>query len=692
MSKKNIIKKVNELNYENKTDKELKEMFFSLKNNKNKIIKQLAVSKEIIKRTTSLVLFDVQLLGALALLEGNIIEMKTGEGKTIVAILTSLLRYLEGGKTHIVTVNDYLAQRDGEYAKLVYDFLDLRVDYIITDTKNRKDKYDNADTLYITNSELGFDYLRSNGAYFEKDVLFNIENTLVIVDEADSVLIDEAKIPLILSAPKEYKIMTQKQVNSFIEKIKSNNKFYEIELKDRNAFLTADGCKKAEEFFGLKTRYSDKENSNLRHIVKQSLVAHLIMKKDKDYIVRDGQVLLIDQSTGRIADGRRYNRGLHQAIEAKEKVEIQDESISIATITYQNLFKMYSKLSGMTGTAMSEKKEFKEIYNLNVVEIPTNKPVIRKDDNDLLFANNEDRNLYLLNLIKQENSKHRPILIGTNSIENSEKIAKVLTENGYKIQILNAKNHAKEAEIIAQAGQKDAITVATNMAGRGTDIKLGEGVKELGGLLLIGIGHYENIRIDNQFRGRSGRQGDPGESIFLVSMDDELVNIFAAEYLKNVIRNLTKAQGGKPIENNSFSKAIKKAQYQIQIKNFNQRKSTIEFDEILGIYRDLYYNERMRILRENNIEYIIKNILKIKGLVKIDKYVSTKIKEQILINMDRAWVEFLSASEDLKIESNYLSFAGTKPITIYEKELADYYKIFLDSVKESVIKLFNIKK
>lgn len=682
MNKKKIVKKVlaNCETYKIKSREELISDLFDSKD----IVKKMSSIREIIKRQTSLELFPVQIYGALELADGNIIEMKTGEGKTVVALATSLLKTSEGQKTHIVTVNEYLAERDAEFARPSYEYIEKRCDFILSTTENKKDIYQNADLIYITNSELGFDYLRSNGCYDPEEIVFNNDNAFAIIDEADSILIDEARIPLILSVSKNLETEDYQKAQMFVKRLSSND--YILEMKDRRVTLTESGAKKCESFFKI-DNYSGIENGTIRHLVNQALIANYIMKKDIDYIIKDNEIKLIDTNTGRIAEGRRFNRGLHQAIEAKENKKIYPENETIGSITYQKLFKMYKNFAGMTGTAMTEKEEFKEIYNKKPIAIPSNKPIQRKDEQDLIFSCNKYRDQYLLNKIKEVNEIGRPILIGTDSIIESERIASLLKKNGIKFNLLNAKNDKNEAEIIANAGQKGVITIATNMAGRGTDIKLGEGVNELGGLCLIGIGHYDFARIDNQLRGRAGRQGDNGSSVFLVSIEDNLIDTFASDTLKKLMSSLADEDGC--AKNKSFSRGIRKAQDAIATNYFNSRKHTTEYDDVLGIYRNMFYEDRNRVLLTENDEDLIKlfekdenHISKIKK--QLNREIPHKMRIYTLAVMDNCWIDFLNIAEDLKSESGYSSYSGAKPIVTYERELAEEYNKVLKTISETI--------
>jgi preprotein translocase subunit SecA len=685
MKNKILVKQILKLQaiFQEKTQEELKNILF----NDKKIVNRMASIREIIKRNTGLELYPVQILGALELFNNKIIEMKTGEGKTVVALAAALLKNSYNKKVHIVTVNEYLAERDANFAKDAYQYIDKRCDYILSTTDNKKDIYQNSDLIYITNSELGFDYLRSNGCYGPEDIVFNNDNAFAIIDEADSILIDEARIPLILSINKDIELENYKKAQYFVKTLKKDE--YEIDMKDRIASLNEKGATKCQKYFNL-ADYSSIEAGKVRHLVNEALIANFIMKKDIDYIIKDNEVKLIDTNTGRVAEGRRFNKGLHQAIEAKENKEIKTESSTVGSITYQKLFKMYEDFAGMTGTAMTEKQEFKEIYNKKPIEIPSNKPLKRIDAKDLIFSNNTYRDEYLIKTVKENNQKQRPILIGTASIVESERIAKLFTKNGIKFNLLNAKNDKNEAEIIAKAGQKGAVTIATNMAGRGTDIKLGEGVVELGGLMILGIGHYDFERIDNQLRGRAGRQGDPGYSQFLVSIEDKIIDTFAGDTLKTLMSNLAQETGY--ATNKGFSKGIKRAQNAIANSYFNSRKSTTEYDDILGLYRSMFYIDRMKVLNSSDDELLTKFTSDETILSKVRKQLKReaphRARTYILAVMDNNWIDFLTIAEDLKMESGYNSYSGTKSIVLYENELGNAYSEMLQNISETILKEF----
>ena len=644
-----------------------------------------AVCREASKRVLGMRHFDVQLIGGIILHQGRIAEMKTGEGKTLVATLPVYLNALTGDGVHVVTVNDYLARRDSEWMGKVYKFLGLTVGLAISgmQPQDKRNAYA-CDITYGTNNEYGFDYLRDNMVIY-KDQLVQRKLNYAIVDEIDSILIDEARTPLIISGRGKQssdlykkadkfvrklipKIIVEENAKDFVQAEDNENYDYIVDLKAKSASLTQKGIKKAEEEFNLEN-FNDIENSEIVHNVNQALRAHGVMKKDIDYIVKDGEVLIVDEFTGRIMYGRRYNNGLHQAIEAKENVKIADESKTLATITFQNYFRMYNKLAGMTGTAMTEKDEFEEIYKLDVIEIPTNKDMIRKDNPDIVYKNENAKFRAVINDIKQSHEKGQPVLVGTISIEKSEKLSDLLRKEGIKHEVLNAKYHEKEAEIIAQAGKYGAVTIATNMAGRGTDIMLGgnseylakeemrklgyseeqiiqatafnetddqeiissrnkfkelqgkynsiikeekEKVISAGGLKIIGTERHESRRIDNQLRGRSGRQGDPGESRFYIGLDDDLMKIFGGEAITKVYETLG-ADENMPIESRLISSSVESAQRRVEGRNFSIRKAVLNYDDVMNTQREIIYKQRREVLDGEDLKA---NVLKmIKSLI-----------------------------------------------------------------------------
>mgnify|MGYP000968036572 CR=1 FL=1 len=655
-----------------------------------------AVVREASKRTLGLRHFDVQLIGGIILHQGRIAEMKTGEGKTLVATLPVYLNALEEKGVHVITVNDYLAKRDSEWMGKLYKFLGLSVGLVVNGMDpDQKQKAYNADITYGTNNEFGFDYLRDNMVIY-KNQLVQRDLHYAIVDEIDSILIDEARTPLIISGRANESSDLYKKADDFVKRLEpkviveedvkdydqaeDNEKYdYIVDLKAKSASLTQKGIKKAEEFFKL-DNFNDLENSTLVHHVNQALRAHGVMKKDIDYIVKNGEVLIVDEFTGRIMYGRRYNNGLHQAIEAKEHVKIADESKTLATITFQNYFRMYNKLAGMTGTAMTEAAEFEEIYNLDVVSIPTNKPMIRKDENDVIYKTEKAKFNAVVESVKQSYEKGQPVLIGTVSIEKSEKLSKLLQKERIPHEVLNAKSHEKEAMIVAQAGKFGAVTIATNMAGRGTDIMLGgnseylakeemvknrvpenlveeantyyetddqeilrareqfkklvekydEKIKEekekvlaAGGLKIIGTERHESRRIDNQLRGRSGRQGDPGESKFYIALEDDLMKIFGGDTITKVYNTLG-ADENMPIESRIISKAVENAQKKVEGRNFAIRKNVLKYDDVNNVQREIIYKQRREVLDGENLRDNMVNMINSVADETVDSYINVE--------------------------------------------------------------------
>lgn len=728
---KPIVNKINDLEKEmtKLTDNELraKTEYFKGQLKEGKTLDDIlpeafAVVREASKRVLGMRHFDVQLIGGIILHQGRIAEMKTGEGKTLVATLPVYLNALEGKGVHVITVNDYLAKRDSEWMGKLYKFLGLSVGLVIAgmEPKEKQEAY-NADITYGTNNEFGFDYLRDNMVIY-KDQLVQRGLHYAIIDEIDSILIDEARTPLIISGRANESSDLYKKAENFVSRLtpkviveedvkdfdqaEDNEKYdYIVDLKAKSASLTQKGIKKAEDAFGLEN-FNDLENSTLVHHVNQALRAHGIMKKDIDYIVKDGEVLIVDEFTGRIMYGRRYNNGLHQAIEAKEHVKIADESKTLATITFQNLFRMYDKLSGMTGTAMTEEAEFEEIYNLDVVAIPTNKPMVRKDENDVIYKNENAKYKAIVESIKESHEKGQPVLVGTVSIEKSEKLSKLLKKEGITHEVLNAKYHEKEAEIIAQAGKFKAVTIATNMAGRGTDIMLGgnseflakeemrknkvsadlieeantyyetdnkeileareqfkklvkkydEQIKEekqkvidAGGLKIIGTERHESRRIDNQLRGRSGRQGDVGESKFYIGLDDDLMKIFGGDTITKVYNTLG-ADENMPIESRIISNAVENAQKKVEGRNFSIRKNVLKYDDVMNAQREIIYKQRREVLDGENIHDSIINMI-----------------EFVADNIPTMFVE--GQTGELNIES-----LNTEIINVFGIDMLDYIK------------------
>ena len=631
---------INGLNdkYEKMSDKELRAQTDELKKRLSKknvtldtiLPDAFAVAREAAKRVIGERPYDVQLIGGMVLHEGNVAEMKTGEGKTLVATLPTYLNALEGKGVHVVTVNDYLAQRDAGWMGQVYDFLGLTTGVIINEASFVYDKdYDNehhddprmrklrpvsrkeayaADITYGTNNEFGFDYLRDNMVN-DVDLLRQRELNFAIVDEVDSILIDEARTPLIISAPAAENPDNYYTFAKIAAKLVPED--YVLDEKRRSVALTDEGVEKVQKLLGIKNLYTPDHVRSVYHM-DQALRAQTLFKRDKDYVVtNDGEVIIVDEHTGRLMQGRRYNEGLHQAIEAKEGVPVLEESMTLATISFQNYFRLYNKLSGMTGTAFTEAEEFQQIYSLDVIQIPPNKPVIREDKEDLIFKTEKAKLKAVADAIKDYHKQGRPVLVGSGSIEKNEQIAKYLEKEGIKFEILNAKNNEREAAIVAKAGEKGAITLATNIAGRGTDIKLGEGVKELGGLVVIGSERHESRRIDNQLRGRGGRQGDPGETQFYVSTEDDLMRIFQGERIASLMDRLG-VDDDTPIRTRAVSKTLEAAQKRVEGYNFDTRKNVVQYDNVINRHRRVVYVMRRRILEGDNIKPEIERLLRAK--------------------------------------------------------------------------------
>ena len=565
-----------------------------------------AVCREASSRVLGKKHFRVQLLGGMVLHQGRIAEMKTGEGKTLVATLPAYLNALTGKGVHVITVNDYLAKTQMEEMGVLYNFLGLTTGCIIhgITPQQRREAY-GCDITYGTNNEFGFDYLRDNMVIHMADRVQR-ELNLCIVDEVDSILIDEARTPLIISGMGDKSTKFYNVADNFVKTL-INEKDFNVDEKASAVLLTDDGIVKAEKYFGIEN-YADSQNLELQHYVTQALKANYTMKADKDYIVKDNEIVIIDEFTGRLMEGRRYSDGLHQAIEAKEGVKIQRESKTLATITFQNYFRMYAKLSGMTGTALTEENEFREIYNLDVIVIPTNRPVQRIDKSDMVYKNESGKYKAIIEEIVKAHEKNQPVLVGTASVDKSEYISSLLKKRGIKHQVLNAKYHAQEAEIISHAGELGMVTIATNMAGRGTDIKLGEGVREVGGLKVLGTERHESRRIDNQLRGRSGRQGDPGESIFFISLEDDLMRIFGSERIQGVIDKLG-LEETEAIESKMVTKAIENAQKKVEGNNFDIRKNLLGYDDVMNLQREVIYRQRTEVLEGKNLKEQIEGMI-----------------------------------------------------------------------------------
>ena len=623
------------------TDEQLKEKTAEFKERLTKgetlddlLVEAYAVVREAAKRVLGMRHFRVQLIGGVILHQGRIAEMRTGEGKTLVATLPAYLNALEGKGVHIVTVNDYLAKRDSEWMGEVHKFLGLTVGVILNSMtpEERREAY-SCDITYGTNNEFGFDYLRDNMVIY-KERLVQRDLNYAIIDEVDSVLIDEARTPLIISGQSgkstelyrvcdilarqlkrgERKGEMTKMTAIMQEEIEETGDFI-VDEKEKSVNLTEEGVKKVEQFFRIEN-LADPENLEIQHNIILALRAHNLMAKDKDYVVKDDEILIVDEFTGRIMPGRRYSDGLHQAIEAKEGVKVKRESKTLATITFQNFFNKYNKKAGMTGTALTEEKEFRDIYGMDVIEIPTNKPVARVDHHDAVYKTHREKINAVIDAIIKAHEKGQPVLVGTITIEGSEEISAKLKKKGVQHKVLNAKYHELEAEIVAQAGQKGAVTIATNMAGRGTDIKLGDGVAELGGLYIIGTERHESRRIDNQLRGRAGRQGDPGESKFYISLEDDLMRLFGSERLMNIFNSLGFPEG-EAIEHKMLSSAVEKAQKKIEANNFGIRKNLLEYDQVMNEQREIIYAERRRVLNGENMREVVMKMAKdtIKALI-----------------------------------------------------------------------------
>ena len=555
-----------------------------------------AVAREGAKRVLGLYPYHVQIIGGIVLHEGNIAEMKTGEGKTLTATMPVYLNALAGEGVHVVTVNEYLSSRDATEMGELYNWLGLSVGLNITSkTPEEKREAYNCDITYSTNSELGFDYLRDNMVVYREDMVQRPLN-FCIVDEVDSILIDEARTPLIISGQSSGTTLLYTRTDRFAKTLEKDTDF-KIDLESKTVSLTEQGIRKGEQYFGTKNLF-DPDNTALNHHLDNALRANYIMIRDKDYVVQDGEVLIVDQFTGRIMDGRRYSDGLHQAIEAKEHVEIEEETKTMANITYQNFFRMYKKLSGMTGTAKTEDEEFREIYNMEVISIPTNKPVIRDDRPDILYPNLKSKFKAVVEDIKERHAKGQPILVGTVAVETSELLSAMLDQAGVPHAVLNAKNHAKEAEIIMNAGQRGAVTIATNMAGRGTDIKLGPGVRELGGLAVIGTERHESRRIDNQLRGRSGRQGDPGVSQFYLSLEDDLMLRFGTDRVKRFLETMNLDDEDAVIQSKMITKQVESAQKRVEGNNYDTRKQVLQYDDVMRAQREVIYKQRQQVIME----------------------------------------------------------------------------------------------
>ena len=701
---KNLISAINnkESSLKSLTDGEIKEKTLNLKksiqegNSIDSVIPEsFALVREAAKRTLGERHYDVQLAGGIILHQGKIAEMKTGEGKTLVSTLPAFLNALSGQGVHIVTVNDYLAKRDSEWMGKVFDFLGISTGCITNDLSDiqRKENY-NCDITYATNNELGFDYLRDNMKYELNDMVQRDHN-YCIVDEVDSILIDESRTPLIISGRLEDKTSLYSTSNELIKNLQKND--YELDEKNKNVILTDKGIDKVEKLSIQKrilknNNFYDPENLSLVHHINQALKASLLFKKDTDYIVQNGKVQIIDEFTGRILGGRRFSDGLHQALEAKENVQIEEENQTLASITYQNYFRLYKKLSGMTGTAITEAEEFFDIYKLNVVSIPTNKKMQRKDYNDQIFRTELEKYNAITDKIIECSQKGQPVLVGTTSIEKSEKISAYLNNKNIQHNVLNAKQHDKEAKIIAEAGKIGAVTIATNMAGRGTDIKLGGNkdyiedkeknnieqfkkdelkVKELGGLFIVGTERHESRRIDNQLRGRSGRQGDPGSSIFFISLQDELMRIFGGDSIDGILKKLGLKEN-ESIDHPWINKAMERAQKKVEARNFDTRKTLIKFDDVMNDQRRVIFSQRLKILKDKNVQSILDDFL-----------------VEVLTDLEIARIAYQKSND----EKNYLTIVKNAIGNIIsDKELISFASLNKDQFFEKIKVIYKSKK
>jgi len=718
-------KRVEEINsleehYKSLSDEQLKEAFQKLKEAVLSGEKSLddvlndsfAITREASVRTLGMRHYDVQLIGGMVLHDGRIAEMKTGEGKTLVATLPIALNAMTGKGVHLVTVNDYLAKRDANDLKPLYEFLGYTVGVVTEDMRNDFEKKEQylADITYGTNNEFGFDYLRDNMKY-SKDEMVQRGHNFAIVDEVDSILIDEARTPLIISGPVDRKLDNYIKADTVAKQLVKGEKIppekpgepetttgdFVVDEKNRTVLLTEEGIVKAQKLFGVDNLYS-LENAILSHHLDQSLKANYLFEKDVDYVVKDGEIVIVDEFTGRLSDGRRYSDGLHQAIEAKEGVQVKEESQTLADITFQNYFRLYDKLAGMTGTAQTEATEFAEIYNLDVVSIPTNLPVKREDLNDLIYKTEKEKFNAVINKVKELHKKGQPVLIGTASIEKSEVLDKLLKKEKIPHTVLNAKNHEQEGEIIKRAGVKGAVTIATNMAGRGVDIKLGEGVKELGGLYILGTERHENRRIDNQLRGRAGRQGDPGVSQFYLSLEDNLLRIFGSDRIKTIMERLG-VEEGEHIESGMVTRAVEKAQKRIEGMHFEHRKHVVQYDDVSNEQRKVIFKFRNQLLdpdfdidaklteiRKEYVSSVLESYSIFEGLPQedynLDGLVAT-LKEELKLSIEISDVENRDADEVFeavlnKIESEYEKKMSVLDETIKQNIEREIYLKTLD--------------
>ena len=702
-----------------------------------------ATVREAAKRVIGEYPYYVQIVGAIVLHQGDIAEMKTGEGKTLTSVMPVYLNALEGKGVHVVTVNEYLAGRDAKWMGQIHEFLGLSVGLNLRAlTPAMKRKAYECDITYTTNAEVGFDYLRDNMVTSVKDRVLRPLN-FALVDEVDSILIDESRTPLIISGGQKKTANLYIQSDRLVKRMVENVD-YQIDIKSKSVTLLEPGVDKAEAAFHIDNLY-DLENTNYVHHINMALKANYIMSKDVEYVVKDKKVVIVDQFTGRMMEGRQYSDGLHQAIEAKENVPIKEETTTLATITYQNFFRLYSKLAGMTGTAKTEEEEFLAIYNMRVMEIPTNRPVIRKDYPDAVYGTKKAKFQALIQEIEEVHKTGQPILVGTISVETSEFISKLLTQRKIRHEVLNAKNHAREAEIIAKAGHKGAVTIATNMAGRGTDIKLGEGVRELGGLAVLGSERHESRRIDNQLRGRSGRQGDPGYSRFYVSVQDELMVRFGGERMEALFSQL----GDVPVESKTITKAISSAQRRVEGYNFDIRKSLLEYDDVLRQQREIIYDQRNFVLDHDDVRPIIKGMFDrvvenivtgnidpqdknrkvdvdgvlhslakmslaegvldkaslqgksaedmtvevqqrvwnsyLEKIAKVDEEIKPMEKVMVLRIIDRAWINHIDMMDKLRSGIHLRSYAQSNPLQAYVEEGYQMFEEMLSHISEEVV-------
>lgn len=628
---------------------EFKERFANGETLDDLLVEAYAVVREASKRILNMRPFPVQLVGAIALHEGNIAEMKTGEGKTLASTMPAYLNAIGGKGVHIITVNDYLAERDATEMGELYNFLGLTVGLNGNGlSKEEKRESYEADITYGTNNEFGFDYLRDNMVLYKEQMVQRPLN-FAIIDEVDSILIDEARTPLIISGSAQKSASLYQRADSFVKTL-NNETDYTYDEKTKGVQLTEEGINKAERYFNIENLF-DLDNVSLTHHINQALKANVSMHLDDDYVIEEGDIVIVDQFTGRLMKGRRYSDGLHQAIEAKEGMQIQNESMTLASITFQNFFRMYNKLAGMTGTAKTEEEEFRNIYNMDVIAIPTNKPIIRDDKPDMIYKSMEGKFHAVVDSIREKHEKGQPVLVGTVAVETSELISNLLKKARIKHDVLNAKNHYREAEIIENAGQKGAITIATNMAGRGTDIKLGDGVIDLGGLAVIGTERHESRRIDNQLRGRSGRQGDPGMSQFYLSMEDELMRRFGSENLGAMMERLG-MDDSQPIESKMVSRAVESAQKRVEGNNFDARKTVLSYDDVLREQREIIYKQRFDVINaEDDLREIVENMI----ISSLERVVHTHTQDDDDDNWDlQTIVEYVHGNlleqEDLSVD------------------------------------------